>query len=93
MRQLQAQSHEQEKLLQSERTAKENEAKQMAKMIDEIKKQEEDEKRRSMLVKLKYREDLKKQMEFAKYLKVLKESLLLLVFSKVVSFILGKSRI
>jgi hypothetical protein len=71
MRQLQAQSHEQEKLLQSERTAKENEAKQMAKMIDEIKKQEEDEKRQSMLVKLKYREDLKKQMEFAKYLKVI----------------------
>lgn len=70
MRQLQEQSQEQEKLLQSERTAKENEAKQMAKMIDEIKKQEEDEKRQSMLVKLKYREDLKKQMEFAKHLKV-----------------------
>jgi hypothetical protein len=72
MRQLQAQSREQEKLLQSERTVKENEAKQMAKMINEIKKQEEDEKRQSMLVKLKYREDLKKQMEFAKHLKVSK---------------------
>jgi hypothetical protein len=72
MRQLQEQSQEQEKLLQSERTAKENEAKQMAKMIDEIKKQEEDEKRQRMLVKLKYREDLKKQMDFAKHLKVQK---------------------
>jgi hypothetical protein len=92
MRQLQAQSHEQEKLLQSERTAKENEAKQMAKMIDEIKKQEEDEKRQSMLVKLKYREDLKKQMEFAKYLKVISVTKIYFYIHSVTLYLsLGKS--
>jgi len=70
MRQLQEQSAEREKLLQAEKSAKESEAKQTAEMIANIKKLEEDEKRNTMLAKLKYREDLKQQMEFAKRMKV-----------------------
>ncbi|CAB3373732.1 Hypothetical predicted protein [Cloeon dipterum] len=60
---------EREKELLAQKSAREKEAQLMAELADQIKKEHEDERRKLMLAKLSYREDLKKQMEYAKHLK------------------------